>query len=172
VLQQCALGVDPEHYESYFGRGSCYDVREEYRKALGDYNRALALCRDYPELWYAKADLLYNMGRVRESLSCYRMVTRLEPGNFEAWLDYGETLQELGYLRQALKAFDKAVESNPRSADPHYCRAKVLVALRRYFDAAESFRTSFQIDPDKKLEFERDYPGSRSIKELRNLLKA
>jgi len=95
---------EPNHYESFFGRGSCYDSLENFRKALTDYNKALSLCKDYAEIWYAKADLLYNMGRARESLLSYRMVTRLEPKNYEAWLDYGETLYELRYLKQALKS--------------------------------------------------------------------
>ena len=52
-----AIRNDPKHYESYFGRGSCYDSLEQFRKAYTDFNRALALCRDYPELWYARADV-------------------------------------------------------------------------------------------------------------------
>jgi len=57
-----AIKYDNEHYESFFGRGSCYDTLEQYKKALQDYNRALEICRDYPELWYAKADVEYNLG--------------------------------------------------------------------------------------------------------------
>ena len=57
------------------------------------------------------------MGRLRDSLIGYRMVTKLDPSNHEAWLDYGETLLELGYLKQALKAFDKSLQINPESAE-------------------------------------------------------
>jgi tetratricopeptide (TPR) repeat protein len=99
------------------------------------------------------------------------MVTRLEPSNFEAWLDYGETLFELGYFRQALKAFDQSIEANAHSADAFYLRAKVLLVLNRTFDAVESLKTSFTLSPQKRKDFEREFPGVRSIKEFKNLLR-
>ena len=99
------------------------------------------------------------------------MVTRLEPTNHEAWLDYGETLLELGYLKQALKAFDRSVEANPKSAESYYLRAKVLLILNRPFEAVESLKNSFQLDPQKRKDFEREFPGVRSIKEFKNLLR-
>jgi tetratricopeptide (TPR) repeat protein len=138
---------------------------------LSDYNKALSLCKDYPELWYAKADLLYNIGRIRESLLGYRMVTRLEPSNAEAWLDYGETLFELGYLKQALKAFERSANANPYSAEPHYSRAKVLLVLNRLQEAVQSFKNSFLLDPRKRKEFEQEFPGVRSMREFQNLIQ-
>ena len=110
------------------------------------------------------------MGRMRESLLCYRMVTRFEPTNAEAWLDYGETLLELGYYKQSLKAFEKSIESNPGSADPYYTRAKVLLVLNRTFDAIESLKRSFQLNPEKRKDFEQEFPGVRSLKEFKKLL--
>jgi tetratricopeptide (TPR) repeat protein len=99
------------------------------------------------------------------------MVTKLEPMNFEAWLDYGETLFELGYYKQALKSFDRAIEANPKSADTYYIRAKVLLVLNRTFEALESLKNSFQIDHEKRKHFDQEFPGVRSIKEFKSLLR-
>ena len=99
------------------------------------------------------------------------MVTRLEPENFEAWLDYGETLFELGYFRQALKAFDRSVHITPESADSYYLRAKVLLVLNRAYEAVESLRNAFRLDPEKRKDFEKEFPGVKSIKEFKNLLR-
>jgi len=137
---------------------------------LSDYNKALSINKDYPELWFAKADLLYNMGRIRESLIGYRVVTKLDPTNYEAWLDYGETLFELGYFKQALKAYDQSITANPNFSDSYYCRTKVLLVLNRTFEALESLKHSFQLEPEKRKDFEREFPGVRSIKEFKNLL--
>ena len=139
--------------------------------ALGDYDKALSICKDYPELWYAKADLLYNMGKIRESLLSYRMVTRLDPGNAEAWLDYGETLFELGYLKQALKAFDRSAKANPYSAESYYSRAKVLLVLNRPQEAIQSFKNSFLLDSRKRKEFEQEFPGVNSMGEFQNFIQ-
>jgi tetratricopeptide (TPR) repeat protein len=111
------------------------------------------------------------VGRLRDSLIAYRMVTKLEPNNAEAWLDYGDTLFELGYFKQSLKAFDRSIEANPHSAEPYFSRAKVLLVLNRTFEAIESLKNSFQLDPDKRQQLEEEFPGVRSLKEFRNLLR-
>jgi tetratricopeptide (TPR) repeat protein len=103
------------------------------------------------------------MGRLRESLIGYRMVTKLDPINHEAWLDYGETLFELGYFKQALKAYDQSITANPNFSDSYYCRTKVLLVLNRTFEALESLKHSFQLHPDKRKDFENSPVSCRSI---------
>ena len=56
-----------KHAESFFGRGSCYDALDHPRKALEDYDAALNINNKNAELWYAKADALYNLGRLIRS---------------------------------------------------------------------------------------------------------
>jgi hypothetical protein len=63
------------------------------------------------------------------------------------------------------------MEANPHSADAFYLRAKVLMVMNRNFEAAESLKTSFQLDPQKRTDFEQEFPGARSIREFRTLFK-
>lgn len=111
------------------------------------------------------------MGRTRESLIAYRMVTRLEPENFEAWLDYGDTLFELGYPKQALKALDKSTTLNDGYADVHYSRARVLYALKRHAAAAAALRQARGFEPERPRQFLREFPDAVSRQEFRDLLE-
>ncbi len=111
------------------------------------------------------------MGRWREALYSYKMTVRFDPSNVEAWFDFGETLLEYGYLKKALMAFNRCIELQPKWADPYYSRAKVLFRLRKTLDALESLKLSFQMDPEKKKQFEKEFPGVHSIKEFTNLLE-
>jgi hypothetical protein len=43
--------------------------------------------------------------------------------------------------------------------------------MRKTFDALESLKTSFHLDPGKKKTFEKEFPGVRSIKEFTSLLE-
>ena len=63
------------------------------------------------------------------------------------------------------------MDANPHSADSYYLRAKVLLVLNRNYEAVESLKSSFYLDPQKRKEFEREYPGVKSIKEFKNLLR-
>jgi hypothetical protein len=47
----------------------------------------------------------------------------------------------------------------------------VLLLLNRLYEAVESLRNSFRLDPEKRKQFEEEFPGVRSIKEFRNLLR-
>ena len=99
------------------------------------------------------------------------MAVRFDPTNIEAWFDLGETLLEYGYFKEALKSFNKCIELQPKWADPYYSRAKVLFLMRKTYDALESLKTSFTLDPKKKNMFEKEFPGVRSIKEFTSLLE-
>lgn len=98
------------------------------------------------------------------------MVVRYDASNCEAWYDLGETLLEYGYFKESLKAFNRCIALQPQWADPFYSRAKVLFLMRKTFDALESLKTAFDLDPEKKKLFESEFPGVRSIKEMTNIL--
>jgi hypothetical protein len=63
------------------------------------------------------------------------------------------------------------VDANPHVAETYYSRAKVLMAMSRTYEAAESLKNAFMLDPEKRRDFERDFPAARSLKEFRSLLK-
>jgi hypothetical protein len=42
--------------------------------------------------------------------------------------------------------------------------------MMKTFDALESLKTSFELDPSKKKTFEKEFPGVRSIKEITQIL--
>jgi hypothetical protein len=43
--------------------------------------------------------------------------------------------------------------------------------LNRVYEAIESLRNSFLLDPEKKKEFELEFPEVKSLREFRNLLR-
>jgi tetratricopeptide (TPR) repeat protein len=99
------------------------------------------------------------------------MVTKLDPQNYEAWFDCGETLFELGYHRQALKALDRSIELNGTWADAFLTRARAQFALHQVDEAVESLKRCFQLDPEKRKEFEKEFPEIPSLGNLASLLK-
>ncbi|MBI3189922.1 MAG: tetratricopeptide repeat protein, partial [Ignavibacteriales bacterium] len=165
-----ALRYDPTHVESLFARGCCYDMLEQPKKAYSDFIKVLVHKKNIPDLWYAKANVAYNLGKWREAIIAYKMAVRYDPHNIEAWLDLGETLLEYGYYRESLKAFNKCIEIKPQWGDAFYSKAKVLFLQRKTFDAIETLKKAFELNPENKKRFEREFPGVRSIKEFTNLL--
>ena len=43
--------------------------------------------------------------------------------------------------------------------------------MNRVYEAVESLKNSFRLDPEKRKQFEEEFPGVRSIKEFKTLLR-
>lgn len=69
--------------------------------------------------------------------------TELDPGLGEAWLRLGNLLARRGDYPAALARYDRAAELLPGDVDLLVRRGKVQVSLRRFEDAAQSFRQAF-----------------------------
>lgn len=72
-----------------------------------------------------------------------RRATELDPKLGEAWLRLGNLLARRGDYPGALGHYERAAELLPGDVDLLVRRGKVLVALRRFDDAARSFQQAF-----------------------------
>jgi tetratricopeptide (TPR) repeat protein len=99
------------------------------------------------------------------------MVVQLDKKNYEAWFDYGDTLFELGYLKEALKALNRCIEINQQFAEAYYTRAKVLFVMKKMLDAVDSLKSAFALHSDLRKRFETEFLGVKSIKEFSSLLQ-
>ena len=66
-------------------------------------------------------------------------------------LSRGVELQEDGHLEQALRAFNSAIESDPRNAEAYARRAFVYVVLEDLTSAAADLRIADRLEPDLPL---------------------
>jgi tetratricopeptide (TPR) repeat protein len=98
------------------------------------------------------------------------MVVQLDPNNFEAWYDYGDTLFAMGYMKEGLKALNRSIELNPNFAESFYSRAKVLFAMEKNLDAVESLKIALKLNPELKTKFEIEFKGVKSVKEFASVL--
>ena len=166
-----AIRLEPAHYRSFFGRGICYDAVEDYEKAILDYDSALMFKSDLADIWYAKADALYNYGKAKDSLECYSRVLSIFPDDYQCMNDYGLTLLELGRINDAEKQFKNAINTAPEWADGYYSLAMVYTRYREYSMASELLRQSFDLDRSKKIKFYDDFSDIIRSHELNELLK-
>ena len=70
-------------------------------------------------------------------------------GGDQAFVFYckGNSLAALGRKAEALEAFDRAIEIDPRYAEAHAGRGEALAALDREAEALEAFDRAIEIDP-------------------------
>jgi tetratricopeptide (TPR) repeat protein len=141
-----------------YGRGTCYDALEQHDKALTDYEAALAIEPDYSDLWYAKADALFNLRRTDDSIAAYRKALELQPNDAECWYDYASTVLEMGDVLEALHGFNECIRIQPMWADAYYATAKTLCAAGQPISAVPFLEKTFELDSTKREEFAIDFP--------------
>jgi len=61
--------------------------------------------------------------------------------------DQGVSLQDEARFEEAIEAFDKAIEEDPKNGGAWYRKAVCLTELERYNEAMECVGTAIQIDP-------------------------
>lgn len=69
------------------------------------------------------------------------------PKNSNTWERRGRDSYELGRYEEALKEFDKSLETNPKDADIWENKGSSFYMLGRYEEALEALNKSLEIDP-------------------------
>jgi tetratricopeptide (TPR) repeat protein len=75
-------------------------------------------------------------GQLREALRCYRVATEIAADRSVPHVALGGTLLRLGQTRDALAAYDRALELDPNDVDALTGRAAALLAAGRRAEAA------------------------------------
>jgi tetratricopeptide (TPR) repeat protein len=90
-------------------------------------------------LMLAKGEILLDMERWQEALTCFQEVLTTDPTNAEAHLKKGIALERMNRLELSLDSYEEAVRLNPSRAFAYVYKARVLAALHRYDEALEVY---------------------------------
>ncbi len=101
----------------------------------------------------------------------YKKALEINHDNFNAWFRLAETYLELGQWLEALKAYDECLRLKPDFAGIYYSKAKIYFLLSHTQQAIESLKKAFELDPNIKNEFTKDYPDVKSSKLFVRLLE-
>lgn len=83
----------------------------EHARAL--YDRAILIKPDFAEAWNRRAALFLADDKFDEALRDINEVLTLEPRHFGAWTGLGFIMEQLGAEKEALEAFEEALEIHP-----------------------------------------------------------
>jgi arylsulfatase A-like enzyme/Tfp pilus assembly protein PilF len=96
-----------------------------------------------------EASVLFVGGRYREVIPLLRNILSVDPGNLDAWLRLATAHSGLGDDRQALQAFDRALEIAPDSQDARVYRALHLARGPRFEEAGPVLEAVLAASPDR-----------------------
>jgi len=147
-----------------------YDVAGKYQLALKDFNQAITLTSNPEDAWFAKADLEYSLGQLQESITSYIKAIEINNDNFSAWYKLAETYIEVGLWLEGQKSFDECIRIKPDHANSYYGKAKINFLLGHTQNAIDCLKCAFELNPNIRNEFTREYPEVKTSKLFIKLL--
>jgi serine/threonine protein kinase len=110
----------------------------KYPEALIEFDKAIAINRNYDRAWSWRASALNSLKRYDEARDAADKAIALNPNNAYALSNRGFSLEKLMRYDEALAAYDRAVEVNPNLDFAWKGRSAQLNFLERYNEALES----------------------------------
>ena len=96
-----------------------------------------------------RAQTLMDEGDYRGAIALLNEVVRLEPENYEGWLDLGISYAQKGFYQEAERCYVKARELNPDDVLLNYNVAALYSLWDRRADALSALRKALEKEPAK-----------------------
>ncbi|MGE5537863.1 MAG: tetratricopeptide repeat protein [Gemmatimonas sp.] len=133
--------------DAFYHRGNALKRLGRADEALADYERALTLAPDDPEILYNRGNALLDLGRWSEAIASYDAALKSAPGYPDALNNRGIALQRQGRAAEAVASYDAALAAAPQFAAAHYNRGNALKDLHRYEEALASYDRALALEP-------------------------
>lgn len=148
---------NPENFGAYARRGLLYErleakdaeqLKKNKAAAERDYERALELNYQRPELFNNLAALYIDEGHYEDAIMNLNQALSLRPKYFMALLNRAVAKSQQGKIGPALIDFSRAEELDPNSPLLYLNRGLAQYAAGYYAGAAEDFSNLISLDPD------------------------
>jgi tetratricopeptide (TPR) repeat protein len=88
-------------------QGYYHQINRQYTEALAEYNAALQVHPNYPDVHWNKALIYHQLEQYSQAVVAYREMLRINPNDTDALYNMGYALDKLGRYSEALNVYDK-----------------------------------------------------------------
>ena len=145
-LYRQVLAATPEDTMAGYLLALLLNQQNNPAQALDCLNEVLRRDPTFAEALILRATIGYRINP-RQALEDFGAVTSRQPGNCDAWYNQGVLLAELGRNREAISAFERALQVRPHAAAWNN-RGTALLAEGRAEEAETSFSQALTLQPD------------------------
>jgi SpoVK/Ycf46/Vps4 family AAA+-type ATPase len=138
-------GIDAK---TYYQLGNEYYEKNEYEKAIENYNMAILLNPIFSEAYFNRALSYYQLKNFDKSIADYTKAAELDPNNPIIYNNRGDAYYRKQDFHNAIKDYDKAISLNPNYLKAFYNRGLSYASLEEYEKAIEDFTKVIDLKPD------------------------
>jgi|GEM_PF-2709493 len=141
-----ALLKNPNHTASYFKKGLCYFILEDYQSAIKDFNRTISLGNRLALAYSLRADCKMRMGNIDGGLLDLDTTIQLEPNNYDYRVDRGLAFFAEDHYYKALSDFFYAYDLDSTRFKLNYYIGLIFVNLNESDYALKYLKKSLAVD--------------------------
>jgi tetratricopeptide (TPR) repeat protein len=121
-----ALAIDSKYSQAALYLGRSYSALFEYRKSEAAYRKALEIDPDYLEARASFGGMLLDTGDFDEAIRQLTRVVARDKSHGLAYAMLAQSYRMKDMYAEAIEAARRAIELNPRNAEPHFFLADSL----------------------------------------------
>ena len=140
------LRIEPA--EAHYNLGFALLRKGRTSEAIDQYEKALLVNPDYPDVRNNLASALVMTGRFSEAIDQCNEVLRIDPGSSEAHDNLGNALAQTGRASEAIDHYKQTLRRNPNSSDAHSNLGAALALTGRISEAIEELKSALRINPN------------------------
>jgi tetratricopeptide (TPR) repeat protein len=133
---------------TYNNRGSVYDDKGQYDRAIQDYDQAVRLDPNYANAYNNRGIAYANKGQYDRAIQEYNQGLSLDPDDAIAYNNRGNAHADKGQYDRAIQDFNQAIRLDPDYAYAYNNRGSIYNAKRQFDRAIQDFNQALRLDPD------------------------
>lgn len=137
---------EPKQYESHKLLADAYQKKQQYEKAIAEYNRAAKLKNSDAELYINRSSARIWSEDYDGALKDLEYAMNIDAENYRAFYYLGVAQYYRFKLKHAADALEKCIELNPAYAPAYYLLAATLAERNQTKAAVENYEKAHELD--------------------------
>jgi len=146
---------DATRAAEHFERAETYLANEDFDKAIIEYRNVLQISPKDAKAHYGLAKAYIGAKKLSDGYWWLSETVRLDPGNVDARMEYGEISRLGEKYDEALQQADAVIELQPNNADAYVLGARALNGLKRRDEARKYFEKAVEAAPNDSIHLAR-----------------
>ncbi|UCE92996.1 MAG: tetratricopeptide repeat protein, partial [Flavobacteriaceae bacterium] len=123
------LMLHPHHIKTLYNRGRCYDELSQHHKAFVDYEAVLSRDPDNVKALVSLSKFYYRTENYEAAANLSSRAAMVEEDNYLAHYHKARACHKLGWVGDALDAYNETIELNPDFGFAYFQRSSILISI-------------------------------------------
>ena len=167
-----AIKIYDDYSDAYYNRACCFQNKEEYAKAIEDYEKGATLYSKPNIQLYVNLGFVYGKtGQYDKELSVLDSAIKYNPKLADAYNNKGCVLLEQQKYVEALAELKKAIELIPNNASAHYNQGVCYIKTGDLEAAIEANTRAIACNPNYSKAYFNRSQCYHSLRKVQNALE-